>query len=272
MQIDISREERISHTGAHARNHQPRAHNLHLGIRVLHHVFHLGEDVVAHERGMDRGIVLVGDHAFHPANDKCLHFRPLDQFQQLAMAARLGQPAQCGAHRRAIPSAKDLSTGDVGNRILDVCRGQWQLLVGMEIKNTPANAEILLNSRQEQRLLAVQRPCERRLVALEDRLDQVRPQVRSGVPEVKAADLDVVRVPALQNCLEPFAAANGCKFRNRLLVSEDSADDVVDVVAQLFVRLTTLPRWLALVLLNEAAFTRLELLMLRPNLFGQSSQ
>ena len=113
-------------------------------------------------------------------------------------------------------------------------------------------------SRQEQRLLAVQRPCERRLVAPEDRLDQVRSEIRGGVRSVSA----------LQDRLEPLAAANGCKVRNRLLIGKDGVDYVVDVVAQLFVRLTALPLWLALGLLDELALPWLELLMLRPNLFG----
>ena len=65
---------------------------------------------------------------------------------------------------------------------------------------------------------------------------------------------------------EPFAAANGCKFRDRFLVRQEDIDDVVDVVTQLFVRLATLARRLALILLDEPAPTRLELLMLRPNL------
>ena len=132
----------------------------------------------------------------------------------------------------------------------------------MEVENPPANAEIFLNSGQKERLLAVQRPCESRLVALEDRLDQIRPQILSRV----------LGVPTLQNRLEPLATANGSKFRNRFLISEDGVDDVVDVVTQLFVRLAALSRGLALVLLNEPAFTRLELLMLRPNLFRQSLQ
>ena len=72
----------------------------------------------------------------------------------------------------------------------------------------------------------------------------------------------------MQNRLEPLAAANGCKVRNRLLVSEDGVDYVVDVVAQLFVRLTTLSLGLTLSLLDELALPWLELLMLRPNLFG----